>query len=63
MKKPNPPITPEEVREWRTGSLGTDFSSETLADILNGEYPLEQALEDILSFRPKPSQEKGKDNE
>ncbi len=46
------PITPEEVTQWCTGSLGTDFTAERLADILNKDYPLDEAIEDILSFRP-----------
>lgn len=43
-------ITEDEVKNWCTGSLGF-YSLERLTEILNGEYSLESARDDVLGFR------------
>lgn len=49
-------ITEDEVRQWV--DLGTfDYSISRLTEILNGQYSLDDAREDILSFRPKNDDE------
>lgn len=48
-------ITEDEVKAWCVGTY-SDHTVSRLTDILNKDYPLEEAREDILSFR-------GNDNE
>jgi hypothetical protein len=48
-------ITPEDVQEWGKGGLASNLSFHWLADILNGEYPVQEAREDCLSII-KPQQ-------
>lgn len=43
-------ITEEEVREWCSMPI-EDATLTRLTEILNGEYNLEGAREDILSYR------------
>lgn len=53
MSDEKTPITEEEVeREWGSGIFGTKPAYLTyLIEILNGEKTVEEAREDILSFR------------
>lgn len=45
-------ITEKEVTNWCTGSGElTDCTASRLADILNGNYDLQEARVDILSLR------------
>lgn len=44
-------ITEDEVANWCAMSA-YDATLSRLTDILNGEYSLDSAREDILSFRP-----------
>lgn len=43
-------ITEEEVLNWCNSEL-TDCTASRLSSILNGDYNLKEALEDILSLR------------
>lgn len=43
-------ITEEEVKQWCEMPM-TDATLSRLTEILNGEYTLDQARMDILSFR------------
>lgn len=43
-------ITEVEVEEWCRGTI-TDFTLSRLTEILNGQYDLQDARNDILSFR------------
>lgn len=43
-------ITEQEVEDWCEGTISS-FTLQRLTEILTGEYPLENAREDILSFR------------
>ena len=43
-------ITEDEIEEWCRGTISHN-GMQYLKDILIGEYPLETAREDILSFR------------
>lgn len=43
-------ISEEEFEKWCDSAL-YDYSLIRLKDILTGEYPLDEAREDILSFR------------
>ena len=42
-------ITDGMISIWVTGTF-SDFTRERLKDILTGEYDLEEAREDVLSF-------------
>lgn len=43
-------INEEEVENWCKGTV-SDFTLSRLTEILNGQYPLDEARKDILSFR------------
>lgn len=43
-------ITYDEVSEWTKGTI-SDFTLDRLTEILNGQYNLDEARADILSFR------------
>ena len=45
-------ITEEEVEKWCEGTLSSHMLA-YLTEILNGKYDLQEACEDILSFRKK----------
>jgi len=45
-------ITEEEVETWCIGTF-SNYEIARLTDILTGEYDLEEAREDVLSFRKK----------
>jgi hypothetical protein len=48
------PITQEEVDNWSLSSITqSSYLKENFLDILNGKYSVEDAREDILSFRKK----------
>lgn len=44
------PITEDEIDHWAQGTFSNHLKSYIL-DILNGKYSLEEAREDVLSFR------------
>ena len=44
-------ITNEEVEQWGVGELWGNYNIDYLHEILTGEYSLDAAREDILSFR------------
>ena len=44
-------ITKEEVDQWGVGDFGGRYNTDYLHEILTGEYSLDEAREDILSFR------------
>lgn len=48
-------ITEEEVEQWCIGTI-SDHTISWLTQILKGEYSLEDARKDILSFRNKSEQ-------
>ena len=51
-------ITKEEIlKNWG------DYYIDRLVDILNKEYPLDEAIEDVKSFRKKPENANDKDFE
>jgi hypothetical protein len=43
-------ITENEVVEWAKGTIA-NYTLTRLTEILNGEYDLDEARRDILSFR------------
>ncbi len=49
-------ITEKEVERWCDGTLSS-FALQRLTDILTGEYSLDEAREDILSFRKPPKKQ------
>lgn len=56
-------ITQDEVETWCQGTV-QNFVVERLHEILTGEYPLDNAREDILSFRPQTDEkEQAKNNQ
>jgi hypothetical protein len=46
------PITEEEIDNWSSGTAQSHLKTYMLR-IINGEYDLNEAREDILSFRKK----------
>lgn len=52
MSIDNEPITEDEVKTWCSGTMN-DYTITYLTDILNKEYDLDEAIEDLLSFRKK----------
>ena len=46
-------ITEEEVEEWARGII-SDYTLSRLTEILTGSYSLEDARNDVLSFRFTP---------
>ena len=48
---PEPKITKEEIDTHWMGSFGESYAIDYLVDILNGDYPLDSARADLLSFR------------
>lgn len=49
-------ITKEEFDAWEVGVIFGDHKPGLFYDVLTGEYPLEEAREDLLSFRVKLSE-------
>jgi hypothetical protein len=47
-------ITEDEVKNWCAGSFQY-YTLERLTELLNGQYSLEDARDDILSFRTPPT--------
>lgn len=45
-------IIEEEIKYWVTGSLG-EYTLERLTEIIKGDYSLDEARRDVLSFRKK----------
>lgn len=54
-------VTDEAFDAWRLGSFGSDHTTLRLREMLTGEYPLDEAREDALSFMKIPCTECGDD--